>query len=74
MTLDWHIRKLYVGGGHRCVAEAVVLTGNVCVFDGVGPHVGVYGGLAVLVHNQPVEPDDAVVVGVGVDGDPIDDH
>ena len=54
--------------------RAVVLTGNVCVLHGVGPHGGVYGAPAVLVHKQSVEPDDAVVVGVGVDGDPIDDH
>ena len=72
-----HIRKVCVSGGHRCggyVARAVVLTGNVCVLDGVGPHGSVYRAPAVLVHKQSVEPDDAVVVGVGVDGDPIDDH
>ena len=69
--LDWHIKKLYASGGY--VARAVVLTGNVCVLDGVGPHVGVYGAIA-LVHKQSVEPYDTVVVGVGVDGDPIDDH
>lgn len=51
----------------------MTLTGHMRVLGGVCPHVGVDGPLA-LVHKQPVEPNDTVVVGVGEDGDTIDDH